>query len=112
MATYLGMLVGGALVVIHLAYCRLRCGHWPNFLRLCASMLAGAGTIPGIQIAMVIWKPPDSAKPESILVDDFRIPLFIGMAAIIALALLAIRDNWLDMHRMRAEKKKSQGPSA
>jgi hypothetical protein len=97
-ATYIGVCVGAVCFVGHLVSGRLVSGNWPPFLRLLASALAGVGTISGLQLAVVLFRPPGGV-PASISVDENRVTLLIAMLSIFAVSFSALHANWKEIRR-------------
>jgi pilus assembly protein TadC len=79
----------------------------PSFLRLVASALAGVGAVAGFQLGIVVARPPGDS-PQTLLVDDYRVQLYLGMLAMFAVSFLAIRDNLQQLRRPSADQKSKQ----
>jgi hypothetical protein len=91
--TYLGTMIGAACCFVHVIYCRVAHEKWPPAIRLLATFLAGAGTMSGLQLAAVVASPP-TVPPATIVVDDYRTTLGIGVLAMFVASAWALYDNW------------------
>jgi hypothetical protein len=92
--------VAGLCVVIHVGYALKRRVR-PSLGRVILSLLAGAGGVEGVQIAVLILVPGQEATLD---VRAHQMPLLIAAIGMLAGSLLTLEDNQRDMNRASLNK--------